>query len=245
MNAEISHSIRLDHVRAFAARVEHSLAPTREADQHRVGYFFDAAEDVVTRMQAVTGRSGCVVGFIKPGESGFAVFREVGNDRGGNPDAPNELDQEKLAKHFTFASAKVMELMQHEDAVATSQLPDQTSKLMLGFISEAARDGKITDPDVLARLWAIYGQEHLYIGDLKDTWAIPGGAVRIGDMIVVVSGYPQGEDDEAAALAMAVVGKVADQEGVIDRAIEIGGKTEDRFFALRGQLLSGDSGAVM
>jgi len=112
-------------------------------------------------------------------------------DSGGNPRSENELERNKIDKHTAFAVAKMSVLFGHEKFTQSS---------------------KNAELDV---------SEQLIISDNKNAWVIPGGAFRVGDKLVVCSGYPEAADDEAFALAMMVACDEISKEDAIAMASSV------------------------
>ena len=195
MTKPLVEQVCAPQVKGFVNEIVQRVSPNLDIDKKFVSKFFEKADRMAKNMASLRpGRNGCVVGVAEIGEGkydGYWELREVGDDSGGNSQSENELERKKIDKHTAFAVAKMSVLFGHK---------------------EFSQSSENTGLDV---------DERLLISNNKNTWIVPGGAFRVGDKLVVCSGYPEAADDEAFALAMMVACDEISKEDAIALASDV------------------------
>lgn len=195
MQKSLVERVSAPQVKSFVNEIVQRVPPNLDVDRKFVEKFFERADRIALNMASLRpGRNGCVVGVAEVGEGkydGYWELREVGDDSGGNLQSENELERNKVDKHTAFAVAKMSVLFGHKTFTQSSE-------------NVGLDDG-----------------DKLLISDDKSTWVVPGGAFRIGDKLVVCSGYPEAADDEAFALAMMVACDEISMENAITIARDV------------------------
>ena len=161
----------------FMAMIESRYGPKTESDVLLVKRFFTAAEAIVARMSEMSP-------FKEQGRKGCVIgIVKLGED--------------------TFADFREV----GDDRGGKTEAPnalDREKRAKHTMFAVGKTVELVQHPDALSSR-EIYDEKEgdVVIEDIHDTWRIPGCAIRIGEHIIVVSGYPDGQDDEAVGLAIA------------------------------------------
>lgn len=139
MYGELSNHLHLEHVKGAVSALEKNMFPFSEGEKEFVKYTVDNANLVVSRMNEITpnpeqGRKGGVLLIQKEhvdgkGEigNGFVAMKIIGEDKGGNPIASEEIDKSNSDKHALYAIGKAMVLVNNPELLGSAQNKDLPS----------------------------------------------------------------------------------------------------------------------